>query len=294
MWAKRPEATCRVPDVLLVTGGGGLLGRRLMGLLSSLPAPVTAVLRDSKKVLPEWKNAEIIEGDLCDFKTWQKIRPDITHVFHLAARLPSGKCSGIEADNIKPVRHLLKASKKWRNLKQVIYSSSISAGMRPLSPYAESKRKGEILLNTLKKKKIKVCSLRLSSIYDRGKNDGTVMPLMIDRAVNLKQITLFGKGSRTQDFVHAWDAAQALLQAYRCGKSGVFNIGSGKATSMKALAHAVNRIFAAGKAKIVYDRQKPDGAGVKINIAPARRSLKYTPKISLRKGLLMLKEGMSS
>ncbi len=289
------EVMCPVSEGLLVTGASGLLGKRLMEVLTSLPlVRVIAVLRDKKRALPEWENVLVIEGDLCSFETWKKIPRDITHVFHLAARLPFGSQNknAIARENIKPVQNLIKASKNWRNLKQVIYSSSISVAHPPLSVYSEAKKKGEVLLNSLKSRKIKVCCLRLSSIYDKGKNDGTVLPLMIQNAVSRKQIKVYGKGIRTQDFLHARDAAQAMLRAYRRGASGIFNIGSGKAVPMKVLARAVNRIFACGEAEIIYEAKKPEGAGIKMNISPARRSLKYFPKISLRRGLLMLKKDM--
>lgn len=74
---------------ILVTGGSGFLGKKLLERLSNYDCKITVVARDEGKlieVVQDNKNVEIITGDISDpFIVRQCFNKNIDCVFHLAA-----------------------------------------------------------------------------------------------------------------------------------------------------------------------------------------------------------------
>lgn len=299
--------------VFLVTGAGGFLGGCLLSYLSRHFSGETiwAVIRNKKQKPAGAKGIRFIEGDLKSEKIWRQLPRDITHVFHLAARIPYGLESAAQAetvtDNLVPVLRLLEAASHWKQLRQVIYSSSVSVyGTRPekvrensstqsAGPYGYSKQAGEEVLQGLQSRRVAVACLRFSSLYGPGQYPGTVLPLMVRAAVEKKEIQVYGQGKRAQDFLFCEDAVRALAIAYQKKADGVFNIGSGQAATMKELAQTINRVFAAGRAKIHFLRSQSEGdAGHKISIRKAQKELGFYPQVSLAEGLQKLQKEMIS
>ncbi len=300
-------------DALLVTGGGGFLGSHLVPLLHhEFPKShiVVVVRRRKRSKIQCFEGAEVIWGDLRERKVWKKLPADITHVFHLAASIPwrpsEKNETAVLRDNLLPIVRLVERARDWRRLKQVIFSSSISvygasprrlkehAPKRPGDFYGFSKLLGESLLESLTPKGVSVVCLRYSSLYGPGQYPGTVLPRMIHDAAEKNRISVFGSGRRSQDFLFCEDAAGANLLAYQSKAEGIFNIGSGVATTMRTLARTVNRVFAKGEAKICYSRQKIDrDPGHKISIKKAEIHLGFHPHVSLEQGLRKLRGEMA-
>lgn len=282
-------------QTILVTGASGLLGSRVVPLLArSLPG--TRIIAASRN----------ISGDLRNKEFWAKLPGTITSVIHLAAFIPwkaeQKNDESVISRNVLPIKLLVEYSRHWPNLRQVIYSSSVSvyeptsdwlsetSTIRPASLYGEAKQQGEDLLSQLP---VHVATLRFTSLYARGQYEGTVLPIMVNRARQGQEILIFGDGTRTQDFLHCEDAAHAVLLALQRSADGVYNIGTGTPVTMTELAETVSRVFSNGESKIVYQPQRADGdPGIKLDVSKARRELNYEPRISLECGLGKLKQEM--
>jgi UDP-glucose 4-epimerase len=297
-------------QTILVTGATGLLGSRVVPLLSRhVPdCRIIAVCRREGYVSND-PRVKVIYGDLRDEQLWTRLPGAITNVIHLAAMIPwrpeqKSQASVLE-DNLQPIVNLIEYSQRWPNLQHVIYSSSISvyepstevlnehSPTRPDSLYGVAKLRGEELLNGLNVKAI--VSLRFSSLYARGQYEGTVLPIMIKRAQQGQDILIFGDGMRTQDFLHCEDAANAVLLALNSSTSAIYNIGTGMPTTMTELAKKISSVFSEGKARIVYQPERADGnAGIRLDVSKARDELNYQPQISLECGLRKLKREMES
>lgn len=297
-------------DVFLVTGAGGFLGTHFLSYLAkALPeAKVFAIVRKASGIGACLKGkVQVIEGDLCSAESWKKLPLTITHVFHLAAKIPysfdSISQGAVMPGNLLPVLQLMKAAQKWEHLKQVVYSSSISvygAGpavirentpKRPRGLYGFAKEMGEEVLATLRCLGVAVACVRFSSLYGPGQYPGTVLPMMVRAAIEKREIEVYGKGRRVQDFLFCEDAARSLFLVYRKGAEGIFNIGSGLPTSMKTLARTINRICTGGRAKIYFLLSKSEGErGSRMDIRKAQKQLGFYPQISLEEGLRRLKK----
>ena len=298
--------------VFLVTGGQGFLGSRLVHLLDmEFPdCQILSIVRSKRRICDEYSSeVQLIYGDLRETETLANLPTNITHIFSLSATIPWKKNEKFKAriavNNLAPIANLIEYSRKWRNLRQIIYSSSISvygqsshllsedSKKEPDDIYGASKLAGEDLLACLEDRGIKVVSLRYSSLYGYGQYPKTVLPIMVDRAIQKKDIFVCGSGNRTQDFLYFDDAAYANLLAYKQEARGVFNIGSGVPITMTELALAINKIFANREAEVVHvpERSCRD-LGFRIDISKARKELRYDPAIQIENGLKMLRKEM--
>lgn len=288
---------------ILVTGSAGLLGRRFVPLLaqSISDARIIATTRSSNKT-PTLPGVAYVRGDLRDRSFWRSLPTSITHVFHLAAVIPwkpeERTTPELMSENISPALNLLEQISEWPQLKQVVYSSSVSvysptnmfiserSRCDPPTIYGRAKLIGENLLATFPHS----VSLRFSSIYGRDQYAGTVLPIMVKRAQDKEPLIVFDDGSRTQDFIHVDDAARACLLCLQKGASGVYNVGSGLPVTMTELAQTVSKVFAEGTAQIVFrPEQKDTDPGMRIDISKIRSELNYQP-MPIAEGLKLLRD----
>lgn len=295
--------------VILVTGGFGFLGLRLQRLLTEVPNAEVILVSRNKDHQPVSSKTSVIHGDLGDESFWQWLPERITHVFHLAAEIPSAaearERRTLLADNLRPISHLVEQSRAWSRLRQVIYTSSVSvygptdqilneqSYLQPKTPYGTAKLLGENLLSSLLPLNIRTVSLRLSSLYGVGQNKATVLPIMVNRAINNEEISVFGDGSRTQDFLHVDDAARALMRCFQKEAQGTYNVGAGTPTTMLELAQTVSRVF--NDTQIVMRPEKADGdPGIKLDVTKIKNELEFEAGISLEAGLKQLKSELNS
>jgi len=295
-------------SVFLVTGAFGSLASRLIGLLAGeMPhGRVVAVgrLGAHRQALPP--ATEVVRGDLRNREVWTALPRTITQVFHLAAAIPWQReqktLASVVSDNLWPLAHLLEHSQSWPHLRQIIFASSVAvygwaretlhenSPKRPVDLYGTSKLAGEDLLLAAAARGVRIASLRYSSLFGKGQYPGTVIPMMIASATEERRIRVYGEGLRSQDFLHYDDAAEAALLAYRHAAEGAFNIGGGEPITMTELAELIRQVFTNGKAKVVHEREKPEGdPGFRIDIRKAATELSYRPRRDLRAGLVQLR-----
>lgn len=309
----RMESPANHRPTILVTGGKGLLGARVLPLLvQSLPdAEIISIERNEQQPARGSTQIKVVYGDLRDRELWASLPNTITCVVHLAAVIPwkaeDRYKASVVTDNLLPLANLIEHSQEWPNFRQIIYSSSVSiyaqtdqllhedSPLKPANLYGASKLAGEEILSCMEGRGVRTVSLRFSSLYSFGQYNGTVLPIMVNRALQKQPILIFGDGTRTQDFLHCEDAARAVLLCFEKEARGVYNVGTGTPVTMTELAQTVSHVFSAGKAEIVYQPTKVDRApGMKLDITKARRELNYDPRIQLEHGLRKLKEEMGS
>lgn len=97
---------------------------------------------------------------------------------------------------------------------------------------------------------------------------------------------MWGTGSPLREFLHVDDLADAvvfMMESY--SGLGHMNVGSGKEVSIKELAELVKDVVGF-EGKLVWDKSKPDGTPRKLMDSSKLAALGWTPKISLRDGLI--------
>jgi UDP-glucose 4-epimerase len=166
----------------------------------------------------------------------------------------------------------------------------------PISPYAESKLAAErYCLGFQERQLLRSVVLRFFNVYGprQGMNDYSgVITRFINSSRQGLPLVIYGDGSQTRDFVNVNDIVEAVLASMKRDDAvgGVFNIGSGKPTSINELAKTVLDL-AGVDLEISYEKSRAgDIKHSYADISKAKKFLDYEPKVSLRDGLRALFE----
>jgi UDP-glucose 4-epimerase len=301
---------------VLVTGGAGFIGSHLIDRLVDEGNDVSVIdnlysgkLENIERHIKRGK-VDFFEGDIRDTSLVKKSLIGVDAVFHLAALISvpfSVSNPELTFDvNLAGTTNLLNACSE-KNVDKFIFVSSCAvfgdtkilpvnenATTKPISPYAESKLLAERdCLSFQQRGLLQSVVLRFFNVYGprQGMNDYSgVITRFINRAKQKQSLTIYGDGSQTRDFVNVNDIVQAL---YACLKNSsangeIFNIGSGKPTSITELAKTVLELTGQNL-EISYELARAgDIKDSYADISKAKRLLNYEPKVSLRDGLRAL------
>jgi GDP-L-fucose synthase len=127
-------------------------------------------------------------------------------------------------------------------------------------------------------------------------NSSHVIPALIRKFHEAKEqgreVTLWGTGRATRDFLYVTDAARALANMLSYDAEEPVNIGSGSEVSIEKLAGVIASVvgYAGG---ISWDLTKPDGQPRRVlDTDRATNYLKWKPEVSLYDGLKKTYEWM--
>ena len=298
----------------LVTGGAGFIGKHLVTKLlrdqheitifdnfsSSSKNDITHLLEDG---------VGLVTGDILDYDLLLKSMPNYDFVIHLAAQTSVSQSVAnpkTTADIIVDgTVNVLKSCVKT-NVKNIIFSSSAAvygnsintllaenAQLSPLSSYGASKLVAEYnLLAFSKLFGLNCISLRLFNVYGNGQSsEAGVIRKFLKNISKDAPIEIFGDGVQSRDFVHVSDVIQAFYCAIRnieTKRGGVYNIGSGTATSINELASLL--ISSKGKDLQVIHKPALEGEikDSKADISLAENDIGYSPHVPLSDGLANL------
>lgn len=115
---------------------------------------------------------------------------------------------------------------------------------------------------------------------------GHVVPSLIAKfltaAATGGNVEVWGDGTPTRDFLHSYDAAQALLILLEKG-SGAFNIASGKVYRIRDLVSLLASIFP--QVQVTWNSSKPNGQIERSYNVDRIQSLGFRPAYDLAEGL---------
>jgi len=306
----------------LVTGGAGFIGSHIVGELVHRGQSVRIVDNFStgkkENIAPFLEKIELIEGDIKDFKVCQQAAKDMDFILHQAAltSVPRSIEDPLLTNevNITGTLNLLLASRDAGVQRFVLASSAAVYGDNPglpkkedmegfpLSPYAASKRMGELYCQVFNRVfGLSTVSLRYFNIFgprqDPSSQYASVIPNFIGKMLKEKKPVVFGDGEQSRDFLYVSNVVEANILASQAREvSGeVFNIGSEERTSVNALVVKLNEVLDK-EIKPTYEEPRPgDIKHSYADISKARKMLKYEPSVSFSEGLgetvLWYKEG---
>jgi len=293
---------------ILVTGATGFIGSHLCKELLQRGHTVFGLsysrnIRNIKSLVNK-KNFYLLTGDIEDVNFLFDIfnKNEIKIIFHLAAKLLHDH----DLDNpftyfninARGTLNLLDAA--YRNdIEKFIYASSMSVyseppeylpvdekhPVQPSTLYGVSKLEGELYCNVFSKA-MEICVLRYGGAYGKGQPKNNAIFAFINQALNNRDITIYGNGTQSSDFVYVKDIVQGSLLALEKNKSGVYNIGSGEEMSVKDLAERIIN-FTNSKSEIVFTGKDTDRPfRFVLDIKKSRNDLGYSPH-SVDEGLSM-------
>ena len=299
---------------ILVTGGAGFIGKYLVKSLLEKGNSVTIFdnfsnsTKESISSLVEM-GVKIIEGDITKPLEIINAVKDHEIVIHLAAKISVSESISNPLQtyrvNVEGTKNILTACEK-NNVKKLIAASSAAvygegnpnvklteeAELKPISPYGQSKVKMESVIKEFESKHdINCIMLRFFNIYGVGQTSeyAGVITKFLERIAHGKSLEIFGDGLQTRDFVAIDDIISSINDGILNGKSGTYNIGNGKSSTIKDLAELM--ISISGKRlEITYtDSLKGDIRNSQADISLAKKEIKYSPKFDLDKIKELLK-----
>jgi UDP-glucuronate 4-epimerase len=302
---------------ILVTGGAGFIGSHLVEALVRDGHDVVvldnfdtfydpAVKRRNLAAFAGRPGFALVEGDIRDEKRVEAIfgSHPIGVVVHLAARAgvrPSIEQPLLYSDvNLNGTVVLLEACRRHNVGKFVFGSSSSVYGNnpkvpfaekddveRPISPYAATKRAGELLCATYHALyRLNVFALRFFTVY--GPRQRPEMAIhkftrFIDRGLPLPR---FGDGSTRRDYTYVSDVVAGVLRAIeRVQGYEIINLGGSRTTRLTDLIALLETRL--GRKAVV--EAQPDQPGDVVttwaDVDKAHRLLGYDPKVTIEDGL---------
>jgi len=223
-------ATTRKTEKVLVTGGGGFLGRAIVTRLVARGDQVRSLARNYYPELEELR-VDQVQGDICDAEKVAAACKDLDIVLHVAAKPPPwGKYHDYYRTNVIGTQNIINCCLSQK-ISRLVYTSTPSVvfngkdieGADESMPYpqkfctsySETKAIAEQNIIKASNRNLKTIVLRPHEIW--GPGDNHILPRLVARAKRLKQI---GHGKNRIDTIYIDDAADAhILAADKLGEN---------------------------------------------------------------------------
>ena len=263
---------------VLVTGGAGFIGSHIVEeLQGKAEIVVLDSLRSGYRHNLEGFDVEFVEGDIRDRAAVKRAMKGVDHVFHLAAlvSVPEsmekiGECIEINAQGFINVLEEARAAgveKLCFSTSAAIYGDNPTVPKvetmfpEPKSPYAVTKLDGEYYGGMFTRERGLPCAcLRYFNVFGPRQDPkgayAAAVPIFITRALDDEDITIYGDGEQTRDFIFVKDVVAANLHFAQSEATGVYNIARGGRITINDLAETIVRLTES-KSKIVHLPDRP-------------------------------------
>ena len=290
---------------VLVTGGAGFLGSHVVSLLKETEAAEIRIPRSGTNDLTIRENCrDAVHG--------------IDIVIHLAARVGGiafnqEKPGDIVRDNLLMGVQLMEEARLAGVTKYVTVGTTCCYPVNtPIpfheddlwngypeeitAPYGIAKRMLLVQGQAYRRQyNFNAIFLLPVNLYGPGDHFNTeyshVIPALIKKTVDAKntgekQVTVWGTGKATREFLYVEDAALGIvLAAEKYDRAAPVNLGSGIETPIKSVVKLIAEI-AGYNGEIVWDTSRPDGQPRRsVDTSRARQAFGFVAKTSLREGL---------
>lgn len=298
---------------VLITGGAGFIGSHTADLLLAQSVPVRVLDNLSsgfRHNLPaEHELLEFVEGDICDASTVDQCMQGVSHCLHLAAQV--SVVNSLEDPAFSAQQNILGFvniinSAKQHELERLVYASSAAiygepsvlpltenVDMQQLSPYGLEKAVNEQyaeLFNHLYG--LSTQGQRFFNVYGPRQDPKSpyagVIALFVDKMTAKQNVTVFGDGENTRDFIYIGDVARANVASLKANYQGACNIATGKKTSLLDLISTLSDLT--GFSPDINFRAAREGDIVHSLASPAlmNQQLGVIADTSLKQGLEQL------
>jgi UDP-glucose 4-epimerase len=293
---------------ILITGGSGFIGSHIVELYQDKAEEIRVLdnLRTGYRHNLDGLRHTFIEGSITDRELVKKSVEGVDYIFHLAALVSvpesmakPGECVDINVHGLLNVLEEASAA----GVKKLVFASSAaiygdnptvpkleSMLPEPKSPYAITKLDGEYYLGMFQNEgRLETAAIRFFNVFGPRQDPkgayAAAVPIFIEKAVRGEDITIFGDGGQTRDFIYVKDIAGALAFAVETpGVTGVFNAGYGGQITINDLADGL--IKAAGSdSRIIHAAERAGDVRHSRASADKLRAAGWIPRHSLDEGL---------
>ena len=293
---------------VLVTGGGGMIGRSLVKKLYNQGAIITIADLTKPTNLPS--DIKYVNIDLRYFDQCEQICNGKDYVFNLVGIKGSPKmCAEQPVDFMVPMlqfnTNMMEAAHR-ANVEWYLYTSSVGV-YAPASVFKEdtvwstfpspndrfagwAKRMGELQAEAygiqFGKKNISI--VRPANVYGGYDNfnpaNAMVIPSLVRKAQENEVLEVWGDGSAVRDFIHADDVANGMIFAVENQITEPINLGSGKGYSIKEVVEMVVK-HCGRDIPIKWLTDKPSGDALRLFDMTKAKSYGFDISVDLDEGI---------
>jgi UDP-glucuronate 4-epimerase len=248
----------------------------------------------------------LVEGDITDEATLDALfaRERFDAIVHLAAWAgvrPSIQHPEIYADtNVRGTMNLLERARR-QGIERFVFasSSSVYGGRtevpfresdpvdRPISPYAATKKAGEVLCYTWHHLHgLNVAALRYFTVYGPRQRPEMAIHKFATMMTRGEPIPMFGDGSTARDYTYVGDIVQGTVAALdRCQGYEIYNLGEERTTTLRELIELLGRALGV-RPQIRPEPNQPGDVPITFaDVSKARAKLGYVPSTPIEEGI---------
>jgi UDP-glucuronate 4-epimerase len=251
------------------------------------------------------KNFRLIGADIRDSSAIEKAIGDgVEIIAHLAARAgvrPSIEKPLLYADvNINGTMVLLEAARKHKIDKFVFGSSSSVYGNNqkvpfseddcvdfPISPYAATKKAGELICHTYYQLYgISIMCLRYFTVYGPRQRPDLAIHKFAKLIEQSRPIPVYGDGSMMRDFTYIDDIVDGTVAAMnKCTGFHLYNLGESRPISVNDLIAEIEKALGKKAIREYLPQQPGDVQRTYADVTKAVNELGYKPNTTIQVGL---------
>ena len=292
---------------VMVTGGRGFLGSRVMALLDEKQPAMVTTSGSAEYDLRKQADVKLM---------YENTRPDV--VIHIA-----GITGGIVASRDNPGRFFydnaimgieMLEQARLHEVEKYVQIGSVCAYPKhspvPMreedlwngypeetnGPYGVAKKVLLVQSQAYRQQYgLNAIHLLLANLYGPGDRfdlaTGHVIPALIRKCIEAERngsptIEVWGTGNASREFLYVDDAARAIVLATEnYNEAEPVNVGSAREITIRELVEAIARVTGF-TGELVWDRSKPDGQPRrKLDVERARQAFGFVSETSLEDGL---------
>jgi UDP-glucuronate 4-epimerase len=302
---------------ILVTGAAGFIGSHTSELLIARGHSVVGIdnfdpfyprhfkLHNIQDLLDQ-EGFEFQEGDILDksfleniFQTYSintvihlaakaGVRPSIDHIEDYYQTNVTGTLNILEAMKSAGIKNMLFASSSsiYGNNEKIPFSESDHVD-NPISPYASTKKSGELLCHVFSHlHKFNITCLRFFTVFGPRQRPDLAIHKFTRLIEKDEPIPVFGDGSTARDYTFVNDITEGISCALnKMGGYQVYNLGESRTITLIKLIEVIESKL--GK-KAILDYKAMQPGDVQITYADIQKSksqIGYNPKYSLESGI---------
>ena len=287
---------------ILIPGGTGFIGYHLSVFLSKQGWIVHSLSKSKPKNSRRVHNVKYI---YCDIRSKSNLKKKLDnyydYIVNLSGYVDHSKNSSIIKTHFNGCKNLVDnfTTKKIKKFVQIGSSIEYGALKSPQdekflkkkntnSVYGNAKLATTLfLLKQYKNKGFPVTILRLYLVYGPNQDENRIIPFVIKKSLQGSRFNC-SPGHQLRDFTYIDDVILAIYKSLISKKSNgeLINIGNGKPIKIKLLIKTI--IKKIGKGVPIFSKlnlRSDEILKLYPNILKAKKVLKWTPKIDLKKGL---------
>ena len=297
------------PLNLLVTGGAGFIGSNLtLGLQEKFPKARLTVIDDFRS--GDFKNLAGYKGDFVaqDLATmdWGEQFGDekFDAIFHLASITDTTNHDQFQQvhDNVESFRRILRFARLTKT--RIVFASSAStygstdqasvesSVAAPANVYAFSKAIMDNLANRAASESSDwiIVGLRYFNVYGpREAHKGVPASMVYHLSKQMKagqRPRIFKHGEQKRDFVYVKDIVAGSIRALEARRSGIYNLGYGKARTFNELVDVLNKSLGTKFEPDYIDNPHAHYQNfTQADLSNVRNGLGYEPEYPLEQGV---------